>query len=315
MIIEKSKTEYSCCRIPGLALTEKGTLLGYYECRSSTSDWAEIDLKIIRSTDGGERFETVLLVRGNGQTLNNPMITVKGSEVHFFYCENYKKLYHLVSFDDGKTFGTAKDISAVFENAGFFYNVVAIGPGHGIVKDGKIILPVWFAYNENKPKAHYPSFIATIYSDDGENFNMGDVIGRDVLINPSECALAVTNDGKVLISIRNENPHRMRAFARSKTGFDSWHGLHFNACVPDPVCMGSMYTCDGKIYHINCESKNKRENLTVKISADGFKTFKRILIDEVGGYSDIAVNNGILYILYERDIENDGLYFKKVLLN
>ena len=140
MIIEKSKTEYSCCRIPGLALTQKGTLLAYYECRKSVSDWAQIDLKIIRSTDGGESFETVLLIHGNRKTLNNPMITVKGSEVHFFYCENYKKVYHRVSFDDGKTFGAANDISAVFENAGFFYNVVAIGPGHGIVHGGKIIL-------------------------------------------------------------------------------------------------------------------------------------------------------------------------------
>lgn len=314
MLIEKSKTEYSCCRIPGLAITETGTLLGYYECRSSSSDWAQIDLKIIRSTDSGESFETALIVRGNGRTLNNPMITVKENEVHFFYCENYKKLYHCVSFDDGRTFGTPKDISAVFENAGFFYNVAAIGPGHGIIHGGKIILPVWFAYNENKPKAHYPSFIATIYSDDGENFNMGDVIGRDVLINPSECALAAATDGEVLISVRNENPQRMRAFAQSETGFDGWHGLHFNACIPDPICMGSMCFANGKIYHINCESKNKRENLTVKISQDGFKTFKRILIDELGGYSDIAVKDDTLYVLYERDIENDGLYFKKIKL-
>ncbi|MBO5022998.1 MAG: exo-alpha-sialidase [Clostridia bacterium] len=315
MIIEKSKTEYSCCRIPGLALTQKGTLLAYYECRKSVSDWAQIDLKIIRSTDGGESFETVLLIHGNRKTLNNPMITVKGSEVHFFYCENYKKVYHRVSFDDGKTFGAANDISAVFENAGFFYNVVAIGPGHGIVHGGKIILPVWIAYNEKREKAHHPSFISTIYSDDGESWNLGEIIGKNVLINPSECALAVNKEGNVIISIRNENAQHMRAFAISKTGFDGWGSLHFNGCFPDPVCMGSMCFANGKIYHINCESKDKRENLTVKISKDSFKTFERIFVDTVGGYSDIVVKDDTLYVLYERDIENDGLYFKKISLN
>ena len=50
MLIEKINTEYREYRIPGLILTEKGTLIGYYECRDSTSDWARIDLKIIRST-------------------------------------------------------------------------------------------------------------------------------------------------------------------------------------------------------------------------------------------------------------------------
>lgn len=314
MLIEKSKTTYACCRIPGLAITDNGTLLGYYECRNSVSDWADIDIKIIRSTDGGESFETVLVIPNKGKTLNNPMVIVKGSEIHFFYCENYKKLFHCVSLDDGMNFGALSDISSVFENSGFFYNAVAIGPGHGIVHEGKMILPVWMAYNENKAKAHAPSFVATIYSEDGEKWSFGEVIGKNVLKNPSECSLAITEENEVLISVRNENSGRMRAFARSKTGFSSWRSLHFNACFPDPVCMGSMCYADGKIYHINCDSKSSRENLTVKISDDCFKTYKSVFIDAAGGYSDVAVKDDVLYILYERDIANDGLYFKKILI-
>ena len=47
MIIEKSDEKFVQYRIPGLVLTGKGTLLGYYECRRSFSDWADIDIKVI----------------------------------------------------------------------------------------------------------------------------------------------------------------------------------------------------------------------------------------------------------------------------
>ena len=47
MLIEKANGKtYSQCRIPGIVITENGTLLAYYECRKSNSDWAEIDIKI-----------------------------------------------------------------------------------------------------------------------------------------------------------------------------------------------------------------------------------------------------------------------------
>lgn len=133
MLIEKvNNGSYSQCRIPGIVMTENGSLLAYYECRKSNSDWAEIDIKIIRSTDGGESWQTV----------------------------------------------------TVIEN--------------------------------------------------------------------------------------------------------------------------------GRIYHVNCESSAARENLTVKISDDLFKTFESIFVDTPAGYSDIAVKNNTLYVLYERDCNNGGLYFKKI---
>jgi len=191
---------------------------------------------------------------------------------------------------------------------------VAVGPGHGIVHDGKMIVPIWFAQNKEYPQAHRPSFIATLYSTDGEKWELGEVIGKDVLINPTESALAVTSDNKVLISIRNENDCRQRAFALSDTGFSGWETVYFNPQISDPICMGSMFHENGKIYHVNCDSNTVRENLTVKISDDCFKSFESIFIDTPAGYSDIAVKNGTLYVFYERDCDNGGLYFKKIAL-
>ena len=314
MLIEKAKTEYLLCRIPGLVVTERGSLIGYYECRRSDSDWADIDIKVIRSTDDGENFETVCVIPSNGNTLNNPMMIVKGEDIHFLYHKNYKQLLYSKSCDDGLTFSEPIDISEVFEDGGFFYNVAAIGPGHGIVHDGTIIMPVWFAYNEKDKYEHHPSFISTLYSeDDGKSWKLGEIIGKDVLTDPSECALAVTADNRVLISIRNENACRQRAFAISDNGFSNWEDLHFNPDMPDPICQGSMCSAEGKIFHINCAHDSERVNLTIKTSDNNFESFDCISVDEIGGYSDIAEKDGTLYILYERDPWNDGLYFKKVI--
>ena len=312
MIIEKvNNGSYTQCRIPGIVATEKGTLLAYYECRKAVSDWADIDVKIIRSTDDGDTWNTVKLFEGNGNTLNNPVMIVNGEDIHLLYLQNYKKLFHCKSVDDGKTFS---DPCEIVLNCNFFYNAVAVGPGHGIVHNGSMIIPVWFAQNFEDPFAHRPSVVATLYSTDGEKWSVGEVIGKDILVNPSESALAITHDNKVAISIRNENPCRMRAFSVSDDGIKGWSKPLFNEQMPDPVCMGSMCFDSEKIFHINCESDTERENLTVKISSDCFKTFERIFVDTPAGYSDIAVKNGKLYILYERDCNNGGLYFKRMKL-
>lgn len=312
MLLEKFNSGgYSNCRIPGIVVTQKGTLLAYYECRKSVSDWADIDIKIIRSSDNGESFETVKLIKSGGNTLNNPVMFVKGSELHFLFLKNYKELFHSISTDDGKTFS---DPSPIHFNCDFFYNAVAVGPGHGIVHNGKMIVPVWFAQNKADPKAHQPSIISTLYSEDGDNWHLGEIIGEDILKNPSECALAVSFDNKILISIRNENECHQRAFAISDNGFSGWNNLHFNPQMPDPICMGSMCHKDGTVYHINCASSTDRVNLTVKKSRDCFENFDAVLVDNTAGYSDIAVLGNTLYVIYERDCHSDGLYFKKIVL-
>ena len=310
MIIEKVNGEkYSECRIPGMVITERGTLIAYYECRKAKSDWAEIDIKIIRSTDDGDTWHTVNIIEGQGNTLNNPVMFANGSQIHFLFLKNYTILYHCVSVDEGQTFSEPQEVRLEHD---FFYNVIAVGPGHGIVHNGKMIVPVWFAQNQEHAKAHHPSIIATLYSTDGDVWHIGEIIGKDVLTNPSECALAVTTDNKILISIRNEDHRRQRAFALSDNGFSNWGDAYFNPQMPDPVCMGSMCHENGKIYHINCNSSTVRDNLTVKISSDCFNSYEAIFIDTPAGYSDIAVKNGKLYVLYEHDYNYGELCFKRI---
>ena len=105
-LIEKVGGNYAMCRIPGLVKTDGGALVAYYECRKTNSDWADIDIKIIRSTDEGNTWQTTALFEGNGNTLNNPVMFVKGDELHFLFLKNYKELFYCFSSDDGKTFSS-----------------------------------------------------------------------------------------------------------------------------------------------------------------------------------------------------------------
>ncbi|MBE6669663.1 MAG: exo-alpha-sialidase [Ruminococcaceae bacterium] len=319
--IEKANgKEYALCRIPGMVLTAKNTLIAYYECRSEVSDWARIDIRVIRSTDLGDSFSEVLLIKGEGDTLNNPVMTVKDGVIHFTFLRNYNRLYYCKSTDDGKSFSTPKDITHVLEEGGK-YTVAATGPGHGIVCGGNILIPLWFGYNPNDPMAHHPSAVRTLYSqNDGESWRLGDIIGGDVLTDANESAFALTDDGKVLVSVRHcTEGKRNRAIAKSPNGYSDWSKAEFCDMLPDPRCMGSMFSYDGRIYHINCVSPDGRKDLTLKISDDNFRTYEAILISKLGGYSDIAVNDEHVFIFFERDVlhkndpeNNDGLYFVRL---
>jgi hypothetical protein len=73
-------------------------------------------------------------------------------------------------------------------------------------------------------------------------------------------------------------------------------------------------TSDGTVLHINCAAKKTRTDLTLRVSEDGMKTYTDYLIDERAGYSDVAADAARreAYILYERDVDDDGLYFTTV---
>lgn len=315
MRVEQANTAYNNYRIPALIKLENGRLLAAYECRNSVSDWAVIDIKIVRSDDDGKTWQTVLLISGEGEhTMNNPVLIVEGNTVHFLYCRNYRQLFYRKSIDGGETFSQAVNVPVELKN-GETYTVLAVGPGHGIAHKDALITPIWFANNPLDVKAHHPSFIATLYSlDHGNTWAVGEQIGKNLFINPSECAVAATGEDKVLLSIRNENGEKRRGLAVSETGYSDWGNVHFASNLPDPICQGSMTSANGVIYHVNCASTQGRKNLTLKISNDGFQTSKNILVDEVGEYSDIAVQGNVAYILYERDAINDGIYFKKIQL-
>ena len=312
MILENHGGEYYHCRIPSIAKTDNNSVIACYECRKTDSDWSDIDLKIIRSTDKGETWQTVNLIKGNGNTMNNPVLTVCGNTIHFIYCKNYMQMFHIVSTDDGINWTDAKEITSITQD--IRHTVVATGPGHGTVTaDDTIVIPVWYAYNENDAKSHHPSFIGTIYSkDNGNSWSAGETIKEKDLKDPSECAVALLSDGSVLLSVRNENRQKCRFFTKSPDGYSHWQHIGTDNRFPDPVCQGSMANDGKRILHLNCCSTTGRQNLTLKISADDFATFTSIPVDSCAGYSDICVIDGTAYIIYEDTTDTTDEYYTTI---
>lgn len=292
-------------RIPGIICSNSGSLFCYCECRDSSSDWANIDIQVMKSVDKAINWNVILKIEGNGDTLNNPVMVEKDGVLHFLFCKNYKEVFYCNSTDDGDTFSKPINITEYISNIPI-HTVLALGPGHGIVTAaGVIIIPMWFANNPRNNKAHGPSFLGSLYSlDNGITWKCGEVIDDIKLSNPSECAIGLLSDRRVLISIRNENACHRRCFAVSESGYSHWQMIGFDERFPDPVCQGSMINYSGCLFHINCQDDKVRKNLVMRITANDFECYQDVFISDLGGYSDICVFDNTAYVLYERTTNN-----------
>lgn len=322
ILLEQDSRNYCNCRIPGIVISSSGSIFTYYEARKEWSDWAPIDIIVLRSCDDGKSWQEVHKIFGNGNTMNNPVMIAKDDTLHLLYCENYCRMFYTFSTDDGNSWSEAVEITSVFKNAGIDFTIIAPGPGHGIVSpDGTLLAPVWFAINKEDAHSHRPSFIGTMYSkDNGKSWCAGELIESENLRDPSECALGILNDGSIIISIRNDNDCFERCHAVSKNGYSDWQNICFDPRFPDPHCMGSLYN-DGKtLYFINCADKTARKNLVIKKSSDDFKTFEEIVVTErYGGYSDLCVKDGKILVFYEEIIPIHlqpviHLHFKEIII-
>ena len=294
-------------RIPALCVDGNKNIFAAFECRFGPSDWAETDICVMKSEDGGKTFKERLLLKGNGRTLNNPTFVADGNTVHLFYCENYGRVFRIQS-GDGNTWSAPFELTGVFSDVK--HTVVALGPGHGTVTgDGTLVVPAWLAYDPDDKFAHRPSFLTTVYSrDGGKTWSRGETISHKDLIDPNESAVALTKNGSVLLSIRNIHPDkRLRFWAVSPDGYSGWEYKGFDGRFADPRCMGSMCNGGGKLFFCNCESNEDRTDLTVKSTEDDFETFSRTAISKKAGYSDIAYLDGELCVLYETSEKSGGI--------
>lgn len=331
--------EYSSTRIPALVITQKGTLLAFAAGRiESASDWADMDLLLRRSEDGGNTWAAVQVVapRAGGKPTDNPVpIVGKDGTIHLLYQRDYAYAYYTRSTDDGLTWAPPVDITPAFEafRKEYDWKVLAPGPGHSIqLKNGRLLVPVWLADSDKlKPhRSHRPSRIATIYSDDnGKTWRRGAMVpDAEGFKNPSETMAVQLPDGRVMLSIRNESDKRRKGVSYSKNGISGWTVPAYDEELFEPICMSSIISAKygGKDYllFLNPDSehitKHPRQNLTLKLSDDGGRTWgvKQVIHEGISGYSDIAVApDGTVYCLFETKTDlKDGwsLALKRVIL-
>ena len=300
-------------RIPGIVVTQKGTVLAYSEARrNSSSDWGEIEVHLRRSTDGGKTWDAAKHIAHHGarlegnphkkkdggekeQTVNNPVAIVDRDTgaIEFLYCINYARCYAMRSTDDGVTWSSPVDVTATFEpfRKHYDWKVIATGPGHGIqLKSGRLVVPIWLAYG--KEGDHAPSAAATIYSDDhGKTWLAGDlaVPNEGEFGNPNETMLAELSDGRVMLVTRSVSKPNRKIITLSPNGAASWSKPTFHDQLWEPICMASITahpSQPGTLVYSNPHTlkldadgketpagRGKRENLSIKLSRDDGKTW------------------------------------------
>jgi len=310
---------YTNHRIPGMLVTDKGTLLVYCEARREASDWALMDILMQRSEDHGLTFSAkVVMAAGTEEhkTVNNPvMMQDKCGRIHFLYCEDYAtkggRVLRRYSDDDGLTWSAPIDITEF--TMPHFRNAFALGPGHGITMlDGTLVVPVWMVpkYYHEHINSHIPSVLSTIYSKDcGETWAIGEILDTyKEVISPNETVAALTSDGRVYMNIRHMGHNRVKAYSCS--GYSGWTHYVPDYKLPDAKCFGSVSAYDDGVHpysivFANCACQTARKEVTVRISTDDGRTYpmSRIIDADRGGYVETAVDNkeGLIYVLYENE--------------
>jgi len=328
---------YEQVHVPGMIVTPKGSVLVYGECRRQFEfgDWAPTDAVIRRSCDGGNKWDSPKVMASDGDhTMNNPVAIadpVRG-RVHFLHCIDYARVFYTYSDDDCETFQPFVEITAAFEDLRkeHDWNVVATGPGHGIcLRNGRLVVPIWIGHgelvNNGHPIArhHSMSCSGTIYSDDGgATWHSGGLAARDKAEtkNPNETCAVELEDGRVMLNIRSQSMRRRKLVSISATGSGDWSEPVYDEGLFEPSCMASVVRVpsgpdQGALLFTNPNSKDiptierngkqyyKRENLTVRLSRDGGKTWSLSKVIDRGpaGYSDLAVGpDGTIYCFYAR---------------
>lgn len=332
-VFEGETAGYRGYRIPALVMTPKGTLLAFCAARKELGDWADIDIALRRSTDGGKTWSPMRIIADRGtMTVDNPVPIVdrRTGAVHFLFQVNYAQLYYMRSDDDGLTFSAPVDITEAAHDfrrgwasdkskTQYGWNVVAPGPGHGIqLANGRLLSTIWMSPNYR----HRPSATAIIYSDDGgKTWKAGALIPSGKLVNPSEHVALELADGRVMTNQRSESEEHRRALAFSADGISDWTTPEFHEALFEPVCMASLIRVSAqpkqkrnRIMFANPDSRpgnadfskennmRSRDDLRLRLSYDEGKTWPVVkLLQEGGtGYSDMAVGpDGAMYALYE----------------
>ena len=291
LLFEPVRDGYTMFHVPALVVTKKGTLLAFAEGRyGNGNDWADIDLDMRRSTDGGNTWEPlrVIIKHSEGKPTSNitPIVDENGT-IHLLFQINYARAYYMKSVDDGKTWSTPQDITYAFDSfkKNYDWKVLAPGPGHAIqLFNGRLLVPVWLCIpDRSKPGGdHRPSCVATIYSDDhGKTWQRGNIISNnrdiaadrtDTIINPNESVLLQLEDGRVMINMRNESKLNRRLISYSADGISGWTTPHFDTALFEPVCMASLTRISGadgqenRILFVNPDSRNDGRKVSTMAS-------------------------------------------------
>ena len=328
IVFQKGENGFDTYRIPAIIQAEDGTILAFAEARkNSRSDTGDIDLVVKRSTDGGKTWGEIITIWDDGDNVcGNPApILVKETgrivlvttwnlgtdhekDIHARTSTDTRRVFSMYSDDNGLTWSSPVEITASTKLPEWTW--YATGPCHGIqTKSGRLVVPCNHGvFAEKKAQGTHSHLI---YSDDqGQTWHIG---GCPLVGN--ESTVAELEDGSLMLNMRGprdkdrvEKYGAARLVAVSKDGGLTFEEPYYERGLIEPVCNGSIINYNpkgkktGKLLFSNPEHKNKRRNLTIRMSKDHGKTWARAYTVTEGptAYSDLLVlDKGDVCVLYE----------------
>jgi len=339
---QRGQDKSDAYRIPGLATTNKGTLIAVYDnrYRGGGDLPGDIDVGMSRSTDGGQNWEPMKVIMDMGNDpkwkydgVGDPAILVDRQTNTIWVAGTWShgnrswngsgpglkpdetgQFMLVKSEDDGLTWSEPINITEQIKDPKWRF--VLQGPGKGItLKDGTLVFPAQFR-GENEAPVNGKPFSTLIYSKDrGKTWK----IGTGVKIDTTEAQLVELGDGSIMINCR-DNRGGSRSVYTTKDLGKTWQ-VHptSRSALPEPVCMASLIRIEHAkhgdlLFFSNPAQTQGRQRMTIKVSNDEGMTWPEkwhTLIDEgTSMYSCMTlVGDDHIGLFYEAPGE---IYFVRV---
>lgn len=307
-------------RIPALATTPSGTLLCVYDMRRRAGrDLQEdIDVGLLRSTDGGQSWESQRVIMdmhqygGLPQEQNgcsDPGILVdsqtgevfvaavwtwgrpgthqwsEGGSEPGFEIGKTSQFLMVRSQDDGRTWSQPENLTRQLKKEDWI--LFAPSPQQGItLPDGTLIMP---SQGRDEQNRHFSNLM--ISRDHGTTWTLS----NPASYGNTENQAVLLNDGSIMLNCRSERPTTFRTVAVTRDLGKTWRPHETNRKgIIEPNCNGSTYRFDFQqgdqkkhiLLFANPHSQTGRDHHTVQISFDDGMSWPQnhhLLLDEGRG--------------------------------
>jgi len=339
---------YKSYRIPAIINLQNGDLLAFAEGRvHHAGDFGDVNIVMKKSKDKGKTWSPILsVVDYDSLQAGNPAPVVDISDplypngrIFLFYNtgnnhegevrkgKGYREVWYKTSIDGGNTWSDAVNITTQVHrpnqpqinpayNFKEDWRSYANTPGHAMqFERGKYKGRIFVAANhsEGNPKPQFTDYYAHgFFTDDhGKTFQLSDNVN---LPGSNESTAAPLYNGGLIMNSRNQDGEvKARIVSISSNGGASWDTTYFDFQLPDPVNEGSILPIrlrkkSAILAFCNAASKIIRDSLTLRISFNAGRTWKKEWLIDASGKSDntaysdlVLINKKKIGILYEKE--------------